>query len=596
MPTGRLGVLHEVADAFRADLREDPRLRYVLLLALLLTGFWFWWRSPNFATADEYGRLLRPMKAGGEFVADPSPSSFVRGATDGVPQGASFYLYAVTLVPAALVVLLTGRLDEFGSFAGFESRWDLWHAVPEWYWEASVLAARFANVLIAVAAVYVVYRIGTAAWDRDTGFYGALALSLVLAFVASAHEIDEDTTMVLALLVTTYLALRFAQSGTRRYAYWGALAGGLAIGFKLTAGTAVFVLLAALVVRAGTESDTGWRGVLQWAIDRPRLIATMAAIGAVTIYVSRPHVLLEGPQAILFRASWATSYSSAAGSTSPPGFAPARALLSAAGLPLSVGAICAVGWHAARFLRGRTESLLPSVLLPGVAVYVLVFGSWTHIKAHHILPAVVLGVVLLARPLARMGRPDGGRGARIAAAVLLVTATLFAGAGTVSFATDPRDGAAGWIDDNVGENETLLVYENSVADVGIVHGQPVEHYDFVEEVGVSGSVANDTAFTDWIVSSPEREPEYVMVTAAGTSYADAIGDAADRYPRRAEFFERLIDGDRFGYEVAAEFGDRPTDRSRASDLLRAGVVPEVEKREPYVLLLRHPSVPEAGGR
>lgn len=590
MSLGRLAVLREVADTVEADLRADPRLRYVLLFALLLTGFWFWWRSPNFATPDEYGRLLRPMKAGGEFVADPSPASFVRGATDGVPQGATFYLYAITLVPAALLVVLTGRLEEFGSFAGFESRWDLWHAVPEWYWEVSVLTARLANVLIAVAAIYVVYRIGTAAWDRDTGIYGALALSLVLAFVASAHEIDEDTTMVLALLVTTYLALRFAQSGARRYAYWGAFAGGLAIGFKLTAGTAVFVLLAALVVRAGTESDTGWRGVAEWTVERPRLIATMAAIGAVTIYVSRPHVLLEGPGAILYRASWATSYSSTAGSTPPRGFAPAHALLSAAGLPLAIGAVCAVGWHAIRSLTDRAESLLPSVLLPAVAVYVLVFGSWTHIKAHHILPAVVLGVVLLARPLARMRRPDAGRGVRIAAAVLLVSAALFAGAGTVSFATDPRDGAADWVAENVGENETLLVYENSVADVGIVHGEPVEHYDFVEEVGVSGSVANDSAYTDWIVSSPERAPEYVMVTASGVGYTSEASRAAERHPRRAEFFERLVDGDHFGYEVAVEFGERPTDRSYASDLLRAGVVPEVEKREPYVLILRHPSV------
>lgn len=591
MSFGRPEFVDEVAGTLRDDFRTDPRLRYVVLLAVLVTGFWFWWRSPNFATPDEYGRLLRPMKAGGEFVADPSPSSFTRGATDGVPQGATFYLYAITLIPAALFVLLTGRLGEFGSFAGFESRWDLWHAVPEWFWHATVLSARLANVLIAVACVYLVYRIGTAARDRRTGFYGALVLSLTLGFVASAHEIDEDTTMVLAILATTYLALRFAQTGTRRYAYWGAFAGGLAIAFKLTAGTTVFLLLAALVVRARADAGGGWRDVLEWGVERARLLGAMAGIGALTIYLTRPNALFDGPGAILWRLTWASSYSSGSGSTAPVfGYAPLQALLAAVGVPLAVALAGAVVWHTVRLRNRHAQNVLPSIVLPAVAVYVVVFGSWTHIKAHHVLPVVVLGVVLLAEPLARMARRDAQRGARIAAAVLLLTTALFAGGGAVSFATDPRDDATDWVDTNVGENETLLVYENSVADVGIVHGEPVEHYDFVEEVGVSGSTANDTAYTEWIVSSVERDPEYIMVTASGAGYTDPLTDAGDRFPRRAEFFERLMYGDHFDYEVAAEFGDRPDDRTYAASLARAGIVPDVEKREPYVLVLRHQSV------
>lgn len=585
----RLHVLSEIADTVRADLRADRRLRYVLLLAVVLSGFWFWWRSPNFATPDEYGRLLRPMKAGGEFVADPSYSSFVRGATDGVPQGASFYLYAITLIPAALLVLLTGRLDEFSSFAGYASRWDLWYAVPEWFWHATILSARLVNVLIAVSCVYVVYRIGTEAWDRRAGFYGALTLALMLAFLASAHEADEDTAMVLALLVTTYLALRYAQTGTRRYAYWGAFAGGLAISFKLTAGSIVFVLLAALVVRARTDTEAGWRGILDWARKRPRLIAAMAVVGAATIYVGRPHVLLEGPEAILHRATWASSYSSAtAGDAPPPGYESVRALLAAAGIPLATAIVCSVGWHTVRLRANRAQSVLPSIVLPGIAVYILVFGSWSHIRPHHILPAVVLGVVLLAGPLARMERPDSNRWLRVLGAVLLLTTALFAGAGMVSIATDPRDQATRWADGNVAENETILVYDNSVADIGTVHGRPVEHYDFVERTAGSGDPENESAFTEWILSSPEREPEYILVTGSGVGSENASRGTNDGSPPRQQFFDRLIDGDHFGYEVAAEYGERPIERSYAADLVHAGIEPTVEKREPYVLILRHP--------
>src|SRR5699024_2307294 len=36
-----------------ADLRTDPYLLYILFLAMVLAGFWFWHRIPQFATVDE---------------------------------------------------------------------------------------------------------------------------------------------------------------------------------------------------------------------------------------------------------------------------------------------------------------------------------------------------------------------------------------------------------------------------------------------------------------------------------------------------------------------------------------------------------------
>lgn len=578
-----------ILDTVRNDLEEDRRLAYLLAVSALTMGFWFWWRSPNFATADEYGRLLRPMKAGGYFVADPSFDSFVRGATDGVPQGATFYLYALLLVPVFLLVLLTGNLDEFGSFAAYESRWDLWFAVPDWYWEASVGTVRFANVLVGIASVYALYRIGTAAWNRRAGFYGGLTLALTLAFVGSAHEADEDTAMVLALLVTTYLALRYVQTGHDRYALWGAFAGGVAIAFKLTGGPAVFVLGAGLVTRELDQTTGGPVELFSSIRERGRLIASMLAIGLVTIYVGRPNVLFGGPGELLFRTTWATD-AYFAESSPPPGFPQFRALFQATGLPLALALLVGLGWHLARLLRRRTDGCVPMILLPAIVPYVVVFSWWNSFRPHHVLPAVALGIVLLTPLLERGLRADRSRATRALVAGLLLTTAIFAGAGTLSLASDPRDQATGWVDDNVEDDERVLVYDASVASYGITHDTSVERYDWVEEPGVSDQIRNYTAYTEWVTASVDREPEYIMITDAPPVYSEPGRGADSNVTRQSAFYDRLLDGDHFGYEVAAKFGELPAERGYARQLLRAGVAPSVEKRSERVIVLRHPDV------
>lgn len=575
----------------RDDLDADPYLGALLLGAALLAGFWFWLRAPNYLTPDEYGRLLRPMKAAGEFLADPGVSSFVGGATDGVPQGASFYLYAVTLVPAGLIVLLTGHLGEFASFASFTSRWDLWHAVPAWFWGVSILTARLVNVALAVGCVYVVYRLSAAAWDRRSGRYAGVTLALTLAFLGTAHEVDEDTAMLFALLVAVYLALRYVQTGATGYAILGAFVGGLAIAFKLTAGTVVFVLVAALLVRARREvPGDGWPETVGSALREWRLWVPMALVGVVTIYVGRPHVLFTGPEALIERVTnQGLRYAATSPAVSPPlGYVHATALLSATGAPLAVALAIGLGWHTRRIATGRTESPLPVILAPAVLTYLFVFGRWTYIRAHHLLPLLVIGAVLLGPLLARWRAPDAGRARRFAVVGLLVTTAIFAGVGTASFAADPRDRATDWVRTNVSPNASHLVYEDSVADVGVVHGRPVETYDFYEAEVVPGTTRNDSAYTEWIVRSVHREPEYIQVTGRGAHYADPLRREHVRYPQRAAFFERLVYGDHFGYEVAAEFGRSPVRRGYAYRLLLAGVDPRPEKREEYVLLLRRP--------
>jgi argininosuccinate lyase len=57
------------------DLDADPYLPYVLVLAAVLAGFWFWHSIPNFATRDERDRLFDALVVYGRVVEDPGLAS-----------------------------------------------------------------------------------------------------------------------------------------------------------------------------------------------------------------------------------------------------------------------------------------------------------------------------------------------------------------------------------------------------------------------------------------------------------------------------------------------------------------------------------------
>ncbi len=74
----------------RADgLRDDPYLRYVLLLSTVIVGFWFWHRIPNFATRDEYSRLLDAMVVYGSVLDEPSFEGLKAVSSGPGPLGAT---------------------------------------------------------------------------------------------------------------------------------------------------------------------------------------------------------------------------------------------------------------------------------------------------------------------------------------------------------------------------------------------------------------------------------------------------------------------------------------------------------------------------
>jgi len=566
------------------DLRRDPYLRYILLLGGLLFLTAIWLRVPNFAGPDEYSRLIQPMKVAGRFVADPGFTSLRAAATDGRALGATFYLYAAVLAPIFLAILVTGQLGQFVRLGGIESRWTLWHEAPAWFWTSAVVLGRVVTVVLAVGCLYLVYRLGTELRDRWTGRAAAIGLALTFGFVESARLINEDIPMVVLLLVTLLLCLRYVESGAELTFLAACFSAGLAVAFKLTGGSAVIAIGVAYLLRARrVESPRA-------ALLRPKLLLGGLAVGAVTIGVGFPSVLVGGPGELLTR----VTYSSGQKTTVPGGVAAGidvwllQGYLASFGLPLVVGVLVGVALTARETLRDGFDDRLLLVATP-VVVTLAVFAQWRYVRVHHLLPTVPPLLVLGALGIGRLNRT--GRGVRAALALLLVTSAAFSAVGTVQMATDPRDEGTDWLRANTEPGDTVEVYENSIADVAAVHGRPVSHYSYREDNATYNSslVLDERAYTEWMVGTPDRQPEYIQLTGAELQYTVAGHPDREQFPERAAYIEGLLGGE-FNYTVVAQFGERPSERSVSERLLRAGVEPEPETRERVVVILARDDV------
>jgi hypothetical protein len=208
----------------------------------------------------------------------------------------------------------------------------------------------------------------------------------------------------------------------------------------------------------------------------------------------------------------------------------------------------------------------------GTIVYLLVFFVlWSDFKTHHILPSVPLLMISFGIAFSKYSN-EWPSYAWIVLVIILLSTTLYVGVGLMKFTDDPRDEATNWLETEADTEAVMTVFGNSPPKAGLVHGQPIDHYQFgqTSEPGES--------YTEWILSTPDRNPRYIQTTPTIRN--------EDRFPRREKFNTRLIDGDHYGYVVAAEFGERPRVRSRQQTILYAGIEPNIEKRYKYVVILK----------
>jgi len=548
----RFGWLGRTKRQLSRDLRADPYLKYLLVGALVLAGFGFWHRIPNFATWDEHDRVLDALVAYAEIVNDPS----LHGVREGVswsraPFGATLWVYALAVLPVVLVALATGQGDAIAAMrdpAYVYAHYPVWAETPRWIWTWSIAFVRLTNVVFAVVTVYLLYRLGTRLQDRTTGRLAALLLTLTFGFLKMAKEGGEDIPATMCFVAALYFLVGYVQTGERRQFYAGCVAGGLAMAFKLTLGLVVPIIALAFLLRARVEDGSPRRVLWQ-----PRLLVAGATLGALMIVVGHPTALVGDFEAVGHR--WFGRFGRAnrhVGPTAPAWWWFLRTYGSAFGWPLLTGAIgglAASVVYLARHApgRGALGERVPGfderVLLVGsLAVFILFYAQWHDWRVHHILPTFPLAALLLADSLDRL-RDHRQRVGHVALAFVVVTSAVYAGVGVGQFASMPRDEATEWLDENAEEDATTEVYFHAFFENAIPHGM-----DLIIP-------PEDNAET-------EPCPDYIQVGEKELLYLQDIPQSqrsseVDFYPGpRQEYIRALMDGE-YNYEVVAEFGERP---------------------------------------
>ena len=587
------GLLGRAKRRFVDDLTTDPYLSYILLLAAVLTGFWFWHGVPEFATIDERWRLIDSIAAIGTLVAEPELDSIRPAVLALRPAGATFYLNLLAIVPVVLAAFVMGQLDVFIRFNPRLRPGDIWQlrtGTPEWIWTWGLLLARFLTVVLAVGCVYLTYRLGTAMRDRWTGRLAAVLLSFTWGFLIMAHEVSEDIPALFFLLLALYLALQYVRTGDTTVFLAGCMAGGIAIAFKLTAGTSVIALGLAYLLRA-RRPDVDWRD----ALVRPRLLVMGVAFGAAAVIVGFPEALVAGPDVLIERVSGGGSRSvGPAAPIAPSWWWLLRGYLNGLGIPLFVGALGGVAAGIVRLREQSIEADATILLLAGLAVYLLVYSRWGYVRLHHLLLTFPLLALLLAAALSRV-RVHRQRVGWAFVAVLLVTSGAYAGVGDLHYASTPRDEAREWLNTHASENATMEVYRTRFRDAVYPRDMPVNSY---KKALARTAPGQRPTRIGWMRNLPARCPEYVQLTywdlvylgtssptrteSAGRGLAGGIRrwglPPKSPAPRRTDFIRDLLMGE-YNYTVAAEFGPRPSmwpqPRTQTSllDLLHTGVYP-----------------------
>jgi hypothetical protein len=575
------GLIDRIGGQVRRDLRADPYLAAILLVAALLASFWIWHRVPNFATWDERDRLLDSLVVYSSLIEDPSIASLRESVAWGrAPFGATLSLYSLAIAPVVALALLLG---EGGALAGIHSLnveygyFETWQATPAWIWTGSLVATRLVNACLAVGSVYLTYRLGTVLRDRVTGRLAAALLAVTFGLAMLAHEAGEDVPALFALLLALYLLVRYVQTGTRRRFLEASAAGGLAVAFKLTAGLLVPVIGLGYLLRARREDRP-----LAAALRRPRLFLGGAATGAAVIALGFPTLLVGHVDPVVerFVGQSAGRASVALGPTAPSWWWFLRGYLASFGLPLTVAGIAGVLASVAALRPGAgdrptgrttgstTDHDARILLLALLAAFIAVLSGWHDFRPHHLLPTLPLVVLLTADALARLrARRPAVAGPLIA--VLLVTTAAFAGVGVAGYATTPRDAAVDWLDRTAPENATMATYHHGFDETAVPHGMTVAHR--------------------WGPASHEDRnvscPQYIQLSYENLLYLRDVPRAQREVgvrwnvSRRAAYVRGLLAGE-YAYEIAAEFGPRPPNyvpqRPRPGslvDVLPMGITP-----------------------
>jgi hypothetical protein len=408
-----------------------------------------------------------------------------------------------------------------------------------------LLLGRLLSAAFGTASVYLVYRLGRAAYGRPAGLLAALFLAVTPLHVAYSHMAVTDVTATALSLLALVLLLEAAQ-GRRRWLVAGAVAAGLATSTKYNLGMLVLPASVAAVYACRGEVASrvaaGARAVTLW----PRLlVARVYAPMFVAFLVASPFVILDAGhflhdflrQNVIMDRGWLGFENTGNGFW----YNLQVNLGGTLGVVLLVLAVLGLAWA----LWRRTP--LDLILTPYVLVYFVYISTWKELADRYLLPIVPLLILLAVRGSLEVAvsRPAAKRLVAPVVAVLLVVALVGPLANSVHFdgglsGVDVRTRAKMWVEDHVPPGSRIAAESYGPPLVRVadhkyyrVAGRATPAYHLVRLKLPGPGVVDRTRDISWLRA---RRVGYVIVSSG---VWDRVFAAAGRYPKVVAFYRLL---------------------------------------------------------
>ena len=406
------------------------------------------------------------------------------------------------------------------------------------------LAARLLAVVCGVVAVYLVFRLGRAAYSPRVGLLAALLLAVVPLHVRYSHVAVTDVpagTFGLAALVALVAAVR---RSSPRLLVAGALAAGVATSTKYNLGMLIVpALIAAWYVAAA--DDLGRHARRFAVLVASRVLPPLA----LAFVVASPYTLLDPSHFLsdLRRQNAIVANGWLGFENAGNGYWYNLSV----NLPSSLGVVLVVlgvaGLAAALLRRRRVDVLLVSY----VAAYYLYVSSWNELMDRYLLPVVPVLLVLAARAcvaaprVARVRRHIPVFAPAFAVVCLLAVAFVVPLQASIRYGsglsgTDVRSVAKQWVERHI-PGGTVIAVEP--------YGPPLVERRDLEHYATTGSRPPAYRVVDLqlpLPGTPDRRHTRAFLERRAVGYVivssqvyDRVLAAAEHYPRQERFYHYL---------------------------------------------------------
>jgi len=430
---------------------ENPWKQAALVVAIILIvafglriwGIWF--GLPYIFHNDEGNEVLRALQLGtGQF-------NFER-----IDKGLYFYLLFVEYGVLFVVLKLFGVVTTAGEFGEY-----FIHDPSAFY-----LIGRATTAAIGTATVYLLYKLGRAAYTNGAALIAAAALAVNILHADLSHYVTVDVPLVFFTTAALLFAIRMIDSGSRQDYWYAALMAACATAAK-TPG--VLLLIPLITAHYFTVRDHRPGG---WNFFRSTALWQAAAVFVLAYVIANPGIVFHIDGA--FTRYLGKFIGDDAGSRYiADDVLDSRALFANINLYLyyikvtidsmttPVSVLCAAGMGYALWRRRPADI----VLLVSVIPTYLVLGSSNdpfQFFPRYILPAIPVLLLFGARFITKMIEMLPGKKPKLAAGIVMVLLAVFPVskivlANYVMTQPDTRTTAAAWVDENVKAGSRIFI-------------------------------------------------------------------------------------------------------------------------------------------